>query len=210
MTTNRTGSNKEADTERRIMEAAAKVFMQKGRLGASMQDIADEAGINRTLLHYYFRNKEKLFDTIFDRLFSKLFPALVQAFSSDRPFLEKIEIFTESYAGLLRENPFLPVFVFQEISLNPDRLVEKIKNLGIQPEKTLRALQSEMAELGMEDMDPRHLFAHMMGMVIFPYVGRPLFQVLAFQNDHEAYEQFLEDRKKQILRFMKMALSNKT
>ena len=89
--------NTEPDTERRIMEAAAKVFMQKGRLGASMQDIADEAGINRTLLHYYFRNKEKLFDTIFDRLFSKLFPALVQAFSTDRPFLEKIEIFTNLF-----------------------------------------------------------------------------------------------------------------
>ena len=62
--------NIEQDTEHRIMAAAAKVFMQKGRLGASMQDIADEAGINRTLLHYYFRNKEKLFDTIFESIFS--------------------------------------------------------------------------------------------------------------------------------------------
>ena len=199
----------EADTERRIMEAAAKVFMQKGRLGASMQDIADEAGINRTLLHYYFRNKEKLFDTIFDKLLSKVFPALVLALSSDRPFLEKIEIFTESYASLLSEYPFLPVFVFQEISLNPDRLVKRIEVLGIQPEKTLVALKKEMAELGLKDMDPRHMFANMMGMVIFPYIGRPLFQMIAFQNDHEAYEKFLEDRKKQIPRFMKMALSKK-
>ena len=118
--------NTEQDTERRIMEAAARVFMQKGRLGASMQDIADEAGINRTLLHYYFRNKEKLFDTIFEKLFSKLLPAVVQALSSDLPFLEKIEIFAETYANLLNENPFLPVFVFQEISLNPDRLVKRI------------------------------------------------------------------------------------
>ena len=55
-------------TERKILEAAGKVFMMKGRLGASMQDIADEAGINRTLLHYYFRNKEKLFDTIFTKI----------------------------------------------------------------------------------------------------------------------------------------------
>ena len=128
--------NIEQDTERKIMEAAAKVFMQKGRLGASMQDIADEAGINRTLLHYYFRNKEKLFDTIFEKLFSKIFPAMVQALASDLPFLEKIEIFAETYANLLNENPFLPVFVFQEISINPDRIVKRIENLGIESEKT--------------------------------------------------------------------------
>ena len=200
----------ETDAERRIMEAAARVFMQKGRLGASMQDIADEAGINRTLLHYYFRSKEKLFDTIFEKLLSKVFPALVLALSADRPFLEKIEIFTESYADLLSENPFLPVFVFQEISLNPGRLVNRIKDLGLRPEKTLQALKSEMEELGITDMDPRHLFANMMGMVIFPYMGRPLFQLIAFQNDEEAYERFLEERKKQIPRFMKMALAKKT
>ena len=123
--------NTEPDTERRIMEAAAKVFMQKGRLGASMQDIADEAGINRTLLHYYFRNKEKLFDTIFERIMSKVFPDMVHALASDLPFLEKIKHFTASYARLLDENPYLPVFVFQEISLNPDRLVKRFENLGV-------------------------------------------------------------------------------
>ena len=207
MTNNKTEPYIEADTERRIMEAAAKVFMQKGRLGASMQDIADEAGINRTLLHYYFRNKEKLFNTIFDKLLSKVFPAIIMALSSERPFLEKIELFTKSYTDLLRENPFLPVFVFQEISLNPDRLAKRIENLGIHPEKTLQSLKTEMADLGIKDMDPRHLFANMMGMVIFPYLGRPLYQMIAFQNDHEAYENFLEERKKQVPGFMKMALT---
>ncbi len=77
--------NLEPGTERKILEAAGKVFMMKGRLGASMQDIADEAGINRTLLHYYFRNKEKLFDTVFEKVLASAFPAMVKAFMSDRP-----------------------------------------------------------------------------------------------------------------------------
>jgi len=201
--------NQEKDTERRIMEAAARVFMLKGRLGASMQDIADEAGINRTLLHYYFRNKEKLFDTIFERIMSKVLPDLVHALSSDLPFLEKIEYFAESYANLLNENPYLPVFVFQEISLNPDRLVKRFEGLGIRPEKTLTRLREEMTKAGMEDMDPRHLFANMMDMVIFPYIGRPLFQLIAFQNDREEYDGFLEERKRHIPAFMQMALGKK-
>jgi AcrR family transcriptional regulator len=53
------------NTEERILDAAKKVFMQKGSAGARMQDIADAAGINKALLHYYFRSKEKLFEVIF-------------------------------------------------------------------------------------------------------------------------------------------------
>lgn len=199
----------EQDTERRIMEAAAKVFVKKGRLGASMQDIADEAGINRTLLHYYFRSKEKLFDTIFGKLTAGLFPSLVMTLASDRPILEKIGAFAESYANLLNENPFLPVFVFQELSLNPDRMIGMIRSLGIRPEITLGALRKEMEDAGLGNMDPRHLFANMMGMVIFPYIGRPIFQVIAFGNDSEAYEKFLEERKTHIPGFMKMVLESK-
>jgi TetR/AcrR family transcriptional regulator len=202
--------NMELDTEHRIMEAASQVFMQKGRLGASMQDIADEAGINRTLLHYYFRNKEKLFDTIFESIISKIFPAMVQALSSELPLQEKIEIFTESYSNLLKENPFLPVFVLQEISLNPDRMAKRIENLGIKPEKAIMALSKEITDAGIEDMDTRHLFAHILGMLIFPYMARPLFQLIAFQNNSEAYDKFLEERKEQIPGFMKMALAPKT
>src|SRR5262245_51487236 len=56
---------KDQPTEERIITAARKVFLSKGLAGARMQDIADEAGINKALLHYYFRSKEKLFDMIF-------------------------------------------------------------------------------------------------------------------------------------------------
>jgi len=48
----------------RILDAAREVFVERGLDGARMQDIADKAGINKALLHYYFRNKEKLFELI--------------------------------------------------------------------------------------------------------------------------------------------------
>ena len=48
---------KKEKSKKKILAAAKKVFVSKGMAGARMQDIADEAGINNTLLHYYFRNK---------------------------------------------------------------------------------------------------------------------------------------------------------
>ena len=55
---------KDSTTEEKILEAAKEVFMKYGLYGARMQDIADTAGINKALLHYYFRSKEKLFDAV--------------------------------------------------------------------------------------------------------------------------------------------------
>ena len=65
---------KDDSTEERILEAAKKVFIRNGMAGARMQDIADEAGINKALLHYYFRSKEKLFDEIFRKVAGQLLP----------------------------------------------------------------------------------------------------------------------------------------
>jgi len=201
-----TNKNLEPDTERKILEAAGKVFMKKGRLGASMQDIADEAGINRTLLHYYFRNKEKLFDTIFEKILARVFPTMLEAFTSDRPFIDKMQIFASTYADILLENPYLPVFVFQEISLNPDRLAGILQQTGLNADLALEGLSKELESAGIVDMDPRHLIADLLGMVIFPYIGRGLFQKLAFNDDTLAYEKFLEERKKHVPNIVSMAM----
>ncbi|MDR0737682.1 MAG: TetR/AcrR family transcriptional regulator, partial [Prevotellaceae bacterium] len=58
----------ELNTEKTIMEAAEKVFLQKGLKGATTQEIAAEAGVNKALLHYYFRSKESLYLAIFVNL----------------------------------------------------------------------------------------------------------------------------------------------
>ncbi|KPL14718.1 MAG: hypothetical protein AMS23_10670 [Bacteroides sp. SM1_62] len=196
----------EPGTERKILEAAGKVFMKKGRLGASMQDIADEAGINRTLLHYYFRNKEKLFDTIFSKVLASAFPTMIVAFTSNRPFMEKVRMFVDTWTDLLEENPYLPVFVIQEISLNPDRLAGFIQHMGLDPDTALKGVKKELELYGVVDMDPRHMIANLLGMVLFPYIGRPLFQKIAFRDDKQAYEQFLEERREQVPRFIRLAL----
>jgi TetR/AcrR family transcriptional regulator len=52
---------KEDNTEKAILEAAQTEFAEKGFHGARMQTIADRAGTNKALLHYYFRSKEQLY-----------------------------------------------------------------------------------------------------------------------------------------------------
>ena len=57
----------ETNTEELIFESAIKIFHSKGLAGARMQEIADEAGINKAMLHYYFRSKLLLFEAVFKK-----------------------------------------------------------------------------------------------------------------------------------------------
>ena len=83
------------NTEAQILKAAREVFIAKGLDGARMQEIADHAGINKALLHYYFRTKEKLFEAVFREVASNLFPAMKQVLSAELGIKEKITFFVK-------------------------------------------------------------------------------------------------------------------
>src|SRR5918992_1083630 len=98
----------EQDTEQRILDAAHKVFVRRGTAGARMQEIADEAGVNKALLHYYFRNKERLAEAVFERAAHRLLPPLLAMLGSDASLEEKIEGAVHHYLDVVSGSPFLP------------------------------------------------------------------------------------------------------
>ena len=93
--------NLQANTEQKILEAAKRIFHQKGFEGARMQEIANEAGINKALLHYYFRSKEKLFEAVFQDAFSQLMGQAREIFFSEKPLKEKITAFLGNYLNVI-------------------------------------------------------------------------------------------------------------
>ena len=96
------------DAEQRILDAARRVFIRRGTAGARMQEIADEAGVNQALLHYYFRSKERLAERVFLEAAGRLFAAVVPALTADAPLEEKIERFVHRYIDKVREQPVHP------------------------------------------------------------------------------------------------------
>ena len=89
--------NKSSVTEEKIIKAAAEVFMEKGRDGARMQEIADIAGINKALLHYYFRSKEKLFSKVFYLEIPKIISNIFEAYEDTDDFKKFLESFISKY-----------------------------------------------------------------------------------------------------------------
>lgn len=193
----------EKSTEEKILASAKIVFISKGMQGARMQDIADEAGINKALLHYYFRSKEKLFEVIFLEAARKLFPKINLIFEADLPLFEKIEKFCEEYITMMTENPYLPLFVINEISRDAEKFINKIwvKNNSPRLQKFLEQIDKERRKGTIKPISPLHLLINLISMTIFPFVGKSMFQ-FNLQLDELQYRQIMEQRKKEIPKFI--------
>lgn len=192
----------EKNTEQLILDAAKTVFLRKGFDGARMQEIADEAGINKALVHYYFRSKDKLFEAIFAEAFARLMPRIGEIIESDLGLFEKIWGIVDQYIDTLNSNPHLPIFIFHEISRNPERLVKLASNVGINPWKFIMSIQKEVDAGNIRPVHPQHLIVNMLALCIFPFVGRPMISGILMGGDQERYQQFLSERKVEVMTFI--------
>jgi AcrR family transcriptional regulator len=190
------------NTEQKILHAAKAVFIRKGLEGARMQEIADEAGINKALLHYYFRSKDKLFEGVFKEAFFQLVPDIMSLLKTEIPLFEKIRVFTERYIDAFIENPFIPGFVLHELQRNPDRIVGLIENMGIQPEFFVLQIQSEVEKEVIHPVDPRDLIVNMLALCIFPFVASPILKTVIFRKESKAFQEFIKERKKTVPEFI--------
>lgn len=195
-------TEEEKNTEKTILEAAKKVFLEKGFDGARMQEIADEAKINKSLVHYYFRTKEKLFDAIFAEAFSKFMPKALQTIASDEDFFEKIAIVIDTYIDMLVQNPHIPSFILHEINRNPEKIIGCFKEVKINPDLFIEIFAAEVKKGTIRPIHPVHLIINMLSMCIFPFAAKPILKGIMFKNDETAYRQFIAERKKEVTTFV--------
>src|SRR6476619_1424268 len=112
----------DSDTEQRILEAAKAVFVLRGTAGARMQEIAEEAGVNQALLHYYFRSKDRLADAVFRETAGRMFPAILGILGGDLPLEKKIDALVETYLDTMSRTPFMPGYILSELHHHPERM----------------------------------------------------------------------------------------
>jgi len=196
-------NKKDTTTEQKILAAAKKVFMTRGMAGARMQDIADEAGINKALLHYYFRDKDKLFELVFMEEAQKFFPKINRIFESDETLEKKLSDFVEEYVNEIRDNPLLPWFVLNEINRDPDAFLSRVMTRENRPKpfKFLAQIEAEVGKGKIKRTDPRHLLLNLLSMTIFPFIARPMLTRNLGMSDKE-FDKIMEERKKQIPQFI--------
>jgi TetR/AcrR family transcriptional regulator len=202
-----TQTDREQATEQKILEAARVVFLRRGFAGSRMQEIADEAGMNKALLHYYFRNKEQLFETVFREAVMRLLPIVRTALVSENTLEEKIEQFVVHYLTVIADNPFVPGFLLHEITSNPERLPKLLPFDKIDlPQTFIQQFQEAIREGRIRPVPPRQLVASIIALCVFPFVAKPVLQFALNMPTEEDFRQFIEERKQTLVPFILNAL----
>lgn len=200
------GAGHTESTEERIKEAARKLFTQKGFAATRTRDIAQEAGINLSLLNYYFRSKQKLFDLVMMENFRKFLAGMTINFQDKTLSLEKrVEKIVTAYVDFLTEFPDLPLFILNEIRGNPSRIAAQVnEEVGPMRSKFFKELMQSKKE-GKIELEPFHFVANLVGLTVFPFVGRPLLQRVTGVSD-EQFGELMQERKKLVPMWIKSML----
>ncbi|MFZ0280403.1 MAG: helix-turn-helix domain-containing protein [Bacteroidales bacterium] len=194
-------------SEEKIFEAATEVFIDRGMDGARMQEIADRAGINKALLHYYYRSKDHLFNAVFEKIAQKIFMKFAPVFSEDLSLEDKIRFFYKEHITFLQNNPRLPAFILNEINRNPARIKKLLKNLDFSKIWPMLSEQhkKELKNYNIsEEMLPQIMIS-VASLSVFPFAARGILEAV-FEKTGLDFDKFLDERKEFAAEFVIKAL----
>jgi TetR/AcrR family transcriptional regulator len=185
-----------------ILKAAMDVFIEKGRHGARMQEIADRAGINKALLHYYFRNKENLYSQIFERVFGNFIINFTLKLDPAMDIREALQGFIHDFTGVLKHNEKIPLFMARELSEGGETVAKIISRFNSEdsgPQKLIRFFD-EAKQRGQirPNIDSVQLLLTLLGSCVYFFLAEPLIKVVLSWPENFTRDQFVEDRKEAI------------
>lgn len=197
------------NTRKIILSGAKDIFLEKGYKGATMREIAEQANINKGLLHYYFRSKKILFVEAFKFIAVEIFPKLEKIIKSNISFYKKVELIVDTYIELLCKNPKLPPFIINEINFNRDIFLDCMVSAGLVPNTPLiKSFISEgIKENKLKKIDPLQFVFNGLSMIIFPFLLRPVMTHIENISDNE-YLEMMKTRKRLIVDTLINSLKN--
>jgi AcrR family transcriptional regulator len=189
------------NTEQAIIEAARKVFQEKGFKEATMRDIAAEANINMAMVHYYFRSKENLFFLVLNEAFSLLVEKIIIILTNNElDIFEKIRAIVREYITFFNEKPYLPQFLMGEVIRNPERIGKQmLKNMSfLNVFRTFSdQLEKEYEKGTIQHISALSLLLNIISLCVFPAIVKPM--VCGVINcDTAIFDLLIEDRKTEV------------
>jgi TetR/AcrR family transcriptional regulator len=205
---------RDTDTEARILDAAHVVFVRRGTAGARMQEIADEAGVNKALLHYYFRSKSRLAAAVFQRVARGLFLRVSEILGSDADIEDKVRRVIRLYLEQLTKTPYAPAYVISELNQHPDRAAQFVDAVRHIREQSLNAdvldtlgkqIRRRVRAGAMRAISTPQFVANLASLCIFPFAARPMLCAI-LDLDDRGFARFIDERKTVLPEFFLNAL----
>lgn len=193
--------------EQKIIETAQELFIEKGFIETSMSDIAQTVGINRSVLHYYFRTKDKMFQAVFSNIVASVIPKVQDILRQDVPFIKRMELILDEYIKKFIESPYLVKFILGEIQRDVNHLISIAKELQLNNcfDILYKYLSDEMQKGKLKTVPMPFVFFTFYGLLTYPFLSKNLVITL-FLDKEEDFEPMLHEWKQYVISSMKNLL----
>ena len=176
--------------ELKILESAEKLFLEQGFLKTTTGQIAQLAGCNQALVHYYYRTKEQLFERVYEQKIQLLFSNFIAEVETCDSFEESITRMVRMHFRFLKENPMLPSFLLNESLNNPLERMSALKaRLSVLIPTVKRRLEEtlnrEIAAGNIRPISVLDLLFSIISLNVMPFLVMPLFQTLTDSSDED-------------------------
>ncbi len=183
------------DTQEKIVQSATELFLEKGYDRTSVREIASKAKINVSLMNYYFRSKEILFETIINLLIGKASGALKDVLNSDLGLNEKIRQYICKYIDMLISNPLLISFILAVLNRNPEKLTKlKVADNLYNTDNFAKQLEEEYEKGKIRKVNPEQFYINMLSLIAFPFAFKHLINKKNNFSQKE-FNEFIKERK---------------
>lgn len=193
-------------TKQRVLFAAKEVFIEKGKDGARMQEIADRAGVNKAMLFYYYTNKDILYEEVLRTNILQIFNQIRKIIISEIDPHKKLEQFVNAYINFIGENRNLPKLIMREVASGGENIKKVIREIKQEmspaiPSSFISMIEKSIEKRQFRNVDPKQTLISIIGMCLIYFIGKPLIEVVLELEDINE-KQFLEERKKSIVELL--------
>lgn len=187
-------AQRDTGTEQLIKDTAKRIFFSEGKLHATTQDIADAAGVNRTLVNYYFRSRDILFEQVALEAREEMSAVLDHVFTAQLAFKEKLQQLINVFMDQAMKFPYREVYIVTELNRTAKAVPEEKK---VRIKAFLKEISEEMDFGKIKKMDPRQFLMNLFSLMAYPLITNCLNKSIYNINDTE-YLKLMKDRKKLI------------
>jgi len=194
-------------SKEKIIRAAIEVFSIKGKHGATMDEIAARADLNKAMVYYYFGNKENLFRQALLYTFTQIFKKVMATLSKKReggsnPVAELEQIIRRHFR-IIASHPIWSRLIFYSLLNEEEDLkwaIEALQKTSPQfsPLPLLDLIEKGISQNKFRQVDPRQTAVSLAGANLIYFLGRPVAKILLGLKDGEE-EVFMKQREESVV-----------
>jgi len=194
----------DAHTEELIKETAKRIFFVEGRIHATTEEIAKEAGVNRGLIHYYFKGRDKLYETVFKEAMMEIHHRMQELFLSKRiSFRKKMSEFVEMFIDQTLKYPYLEIFLVTEMNRegfkSPFPMTDELRTQLL--ESIGEDLKKEIHDGRVPKMSTEQFMINTIALCVYPAFAKPMLKQI-MNRDESTYLKMIQERKTLIVKVL--------